>query len=192
MWISMTTQYYKRFRMEYDLTQGLPVEVSLPIGYACEAWQPRLIERHAWSKLQSFREEVDATVFECLGDYQGCLRLMRDIAQQPGFLPQATWLITHRPLSGSPPEDCGTIQAVAISESLGSIQNVGVTPSHRGLGLGRGLVYRCLEGCLVRGLKRVALEVTANNVAAVALYRRMGFRVTRTMFRSVDPSPLPA
>ena len=33
---------------------------------------------------------------------------------------------------------------------------------------------------------RVSLEVTANNAAAVELYRSVGFRATRTMYRSVD------
>jgi hypothetical protein len=186
----MSVQYYKRFRMECDLTRGPLAEPVLPTGYAWESWQPGLVERHAWTKLQSFREEVDATVFECLGDYHGCLRLMREISQQAGFLPDATWLITRRGVGGLTPEDCGTIQAVKVTDTLGSIQNVGVTPAHRGMGLGRALVLRCLAGCRAAGLQRVGLEVTAHNIAAVALYRRVGFQVTRTMYRSVDSSPL--
>ncbi|MBI1348906.1 GNAT family N-acetyltransferase [bacterium] len=184
----MTTHYYKRYRMECDLTQGAISIPALPEDYVWQNWRAGCEDRHAWVKLQSFREEVDATVFECLGDYQGCLHLMRDIAGQDGFLSDATWLISlFNPADGKR-EDCGTIQAVALTETLASIQNVGVTPMHRGLGLGRALVSRCLAECQAAGLHRIGLEVTAGNLAAVHLYRTLGFKVTRTMYRTVDVS----
>lgn len=182
----MTTHYYKRFRMECDLTQGPVAVPALPAGYRCIAWQPGQEERHAWVKFQSFRDEVDSSVFECLGEYQGCLRLMREIARQEGFIPAATWLVTSVSPNGKPCEDCGTIQGVALTEQLGSIQNVGITAAHRGLGLGRILVLQALAGFQAAGLHRVSLEVTANNAAAVGLYRSVGFRATRTMYRSVE------
>ncbi len=188
----MSTHYYKRFRMEVDLSRGSLPMPELPAGYAWKAWQPGLEERHAWVKLQSFRDEVDSTVFECLGDYSGCLRLMRDIARQEGFLSRATWLITWESESGEAAEDCGTIQTVKVSEQLASIQNVGVAPDHRGQGLGRALVLQCLTGCREQGFQRVALEVTAGNLAAVNLYRRVGFHVTRTMYRSVEAAAVEA
>ena len=186
----MTTHYYKRFRMEIDLTRGRIEVPELPGGFHWESWRTGLDERHAWVKCQSFRDEVDSTVFECLGDYHGCLRLMRDISHQPGFLPTATWLLvktstdSHTP--GEQHDDCGTIQAVRVSETLASIQNVGLAVGYRGLGLGRALVLQCLAGCQREEIHRVALEVTANNVAAVQLYQRVGFRPTRTMYRTVD------
>lgn len=184
----MTTRYYKRFRMECDLTRRSISVPALPEGYGWHAWDLGDIDRHAWVKLQSFREEVDSTVFECLGDYQGCVRLMRDIASQAGFLPQATWLISASDPEAGRREDCGTIQAVALTETLASIQNVGVSPLHRRLGLGASLVARCLAECQQLGLHRVGLEVTAENVAAVSLYKRLGFQVTRTMYRTVEVS----
>lgn len=184
----MTTHYYKRYRMEFDLTRGSIAVPALPEGYVWEAWDAGCVDRHAWVKLQSFRDEVDSTVFECLGDYQGCLYLMRDIASQAGFLPQATWLISACDPQAGQREDCGTIQVVAITDSLASIQNVGVSPLHRGQGLGRALVSRCLAECRAAGLHRVGLEVTAENQAAVKLYRQLGFQVTRTMYRTVDLS----
>jgi GNAT superfamily N-acetyltransferase len=182
----MTTHYYKRFRMERDLTTGSVAAPPLPAGYRLVAWQPGQEDRHAWVKFQSFRDEVDSSVFECLGDYQGCLRLMREIARQDGFVPEATWLVTHGVAAGRPPEDCGTIQGIALTEYLGSIQNLGISPNHRGQGLGRVLVLHALAGFQEVGLHRVSLEVTANNAAAVELYRSVGFRSTRTMYRSVD------
>lgn len=182
----MNTHYYKRFRMEFDLTRERLDVPELPDGYSWQEWVAGLETRHAWVKSQSFREELDSTVFQCLGDYSGCLRLMRDIAQQAGFLPDATWLISRRLEGSEGYADCGTIQAVRVTETLASIQNVGLIPSCRKLGLGRALVLRCLAGCQELGLHRVALEVTAGNQAAVQLYRRVGFRPTRTMYRTVE------
>jgi ribosomal protein S18 acetylase RimI-like enzyme len=181
----MTTHYYKRFRMEYDLTRGVLPTAELPAGYAWSAWQPGDEDRHAFVKFHSFRDGIDSEVFESLSDYHGCLRLMREIAKQPGFVPAATWLIAASKERGHAALDCGTIQGVLASEQLGGIQNVGVSPLHRGLGLGRALVLKSLAGFREAGAKRVYLEVTAPNAAAVELYRQLGFRAIRTMYRSV-------
>lgn len=180
--IMSDTQYFKRYRMEIQLDEGpLPTAV-LPGGYVWREWDDADVERHAMTKFRSFRDELDAEVFSCLGDYYGCLRLMNEIARQETFLGPATWLICQNS-ADHPPEDCGTIQGMAISEQLGSIQNIGVVPEHRGLGLGRALVLKSLEGFQMARIKRVVLEVTANNVAAVQLYRNLGFRIMRTMYR---------
>jgi len=180
-------QYFKRYRMELPL-DTLPPAV-LPDGYVWCEWNESLLERHALTKFRSFRDEMDAEVFSCLGEYYGCLRLMNEIAQQEAFLAPATWLLTWLPKNGLP-QDCGTIQGMAVTQQLGSIQNIGVVAEHRGLGLGRALILKSLEGFQLARLKRVVLEVTANNRAAVDLYRSLGFRVMRTMYRvaPVEPS----
>ncbi len=69
---------------------------------------------------------------------------------------------------------------------IGAIQNVGVIPSYRGLGLGRALVRRALEGFCQAGLHRAYLEVTAENASAVQLYRDVGFRRAKTLYKAVD------
>ena len=74
---------------------------------------------------------------------------------------------------------------IGLKLHSGSIQNIGVVPEHRGLGLGRALVVKSLQGFALAGIERVVLEVTANNLTAVELYRSLGFRVVRTMYRVV-------
>lgn len=175
-------QFFKRYRMEIRLEEAPVPFPVLPDGYVWREWNESDVERHALTKFRSFRDELDAEVFSCLGEYYGCLRLMTDIAQQESFLGPATWLVSCAD-NGEIPQDCGTIQGIAVSEQLGSIQNIGVVPEHRGVGLGRALVLKSLEGFLLAGVKRVVLEVTASNVTAVELYRGLGFRITRTMYR---------
>lgn len=175
-------QYFKRYRMEIRLEDAAIFSPSLPNGYFWREWHHSDVERHALTKFRSFRDELDAEVFSCLGEYYGCLRLMSDISHQENFLSAATWLIFWAG-NDRPPQDCGTIQGIGVSEQLGSIQNIGVVPEHRGMGLGRALVIKSLQGFQQARVKRVVLEVTASNTTAVALYLSLGFRVTRTMYR---------
>jgi ribosomal protein S18 acetylase RimI-like enzyme len=181
--MSTRLHYFKRYRMEIDLA-NTPIPVAeLPEGYDWNEWDEADVERHALTKHRSFRDEMDAEVFPSLGEYFGCVRLMHEISQQDSFLGPATWLIVCRNQHGIP-EDCGTIQGLGPSPINGAIQNVGVVPEHRGLGLGRALVLKSLEGFALARRQRIVLEVTATNQPAVDLYRSIGFRVVRTMYRT--------
>lgn len=181
---ALDSTYFKRFRMDADLT--LPRRPApLRPGYRFVPWNEALVDVHARAKFRSFRDEIDALVFPCLGSFEGCRRLMREIRNKPGFLPHATWLIAF----GRSPEDlqwCGTIQGVAAAGGSGLIQNIGVVPGHRGLGLGTCLIEQALEGFRQHGLRVASLEVTADNCRAVRLYQRLGFRRLRTVYKVVD------
>lgn len=180
----MAVTYFKRFRMEIDLARVGLAEAFLPAGFTFVPWQPSLLERHAAAKYESFRAEVDAEIFPSLGEMSGCRNLMSDIAQRATFVPQATWLVNCHDRGVA--EDCATIQGIVQSGGWGAIQNVGVAPEYRGLGLGRALVLRSLQGFQSAGTPRVYLEVTARNTPAVALYRSIGFRLAKTTYKAVD------
>jgi ribosomal protein S18 acetylase RimI-like enzyme len=174
----MAITYYKRFRMEIDLDGPLQT-LALPPQFSWVSWDESLLEQHAEVKFLAFHEEIDSHVFPCLGDRHGCQRLMREIRRKPGFLPAATWLIT------GPLGYVGTIQGILDRGPIGAIQNVGVAPDYRGLGLGHALVRRALEGFRLSGLRRAYLEVTAENSSAVRLYRSVGFRRAKTLYKAV-------
>jgi len=185
------SSYFKRFRMEADLALPRPA-YDLPPGYRFVGWNEAVIDAHARTKFRCFRDELDAIVFPCLGSLDGCRRLMKEIRGKSGFLPAATWLIAR----GTSPESlqwCGTVQGVAERNGVGMIQNVGIVPGHRGLGLGRCLVERAVAGFRLHGLGRAALEVTVDNGRAMRLYQRLGFKRTQTVYKAVDSaSPEPA
>jgi GNAT superfamily N-acetyltransferase len=178
--------YYKRFRMEIDLRTRDFSRVQLPGGYRLVAWHPSLIEAHAETKYLSFRSEIDASVFPCLGDYAGCLRLMSEISQKQGFLPQATWLLATTLTESGTEEFCGTVQGVVDQSRMGAIQNLGILPEHRGRGLGRALMLKALDGFKRGGLLRSFLEVTSQNDGAIRLYRRLGFSKVRTVYKVIE------
>lgn len=173
--------------MEYDLRWQSVPRPRVPEGYQLVAYRDDLIAQHAQAKYESFHEEIDAAIFPCLGDHGGCTRLMEEITRRPGFLPEATWLITHRDRAGRM-EICGTIQGLEDSQHVGAIQNVGVVPFHRSRGLGTALVRAALTGFQLQGLPRAYLEVTVQNVGAVELYQRIGFRRVKTLYKSVETS----
>lgn len=186
----MAMTYFRRYRMEIDFLRiRLPGPV-LPEGYEWVPWRTDCLDRHALAKYVSFRSEVDSRVFPCLGEIAGCKRLMHEIIRQKSFLPEATWLVTHPRGDLAAPIDCGTIQGLTQSRGLGAIQNVGVVPEHRGMGLGRALMIQSLHGFRSAGLRRVYLEVTAENGPAVELYRSLGFVHCRTIYKAVEAAPV--
>lgn len=179
--------YIRRFRMEIDVAATRLAEPRLPEGFRWLSWHPALLSRHAAAKFHSFRDEIDSRVFPCLGDFSGCKRLMQEIVRQETFLPEATWLITNDSAGWNEQADCATIQGLAHTGYLGAVQNVGVLPQYRGLGLGRALVLKSLHGFRSAGLQRVYLEVTGENIPAVELYRSIGFELVRTMYKAIEP-----
>lgn len=181
----MSVTYFKRYRMEVDLTRKMIEPARLPHGYRLAGWSDDLLDAHAEAKYLSFHGGIDADIFQSLGAADGCHDLMQGIASGTGFVPEATWLLEYTDQVGQC-EPCGTIQGVRFDPWYGAIQNVGVVPYHRGKGLGSALVHAALLGFQQVGLRRAYLEVTVRNKSAVRLYQRLGFRRTKTIFRSVE------
>ncbi len=174
--------YFKRFRMELDLGPELEGP-CLPPGYTLVPWENTLLEAHAATLFECFHEEIDAIVFPSLGSRTGCSYLMTEISRKPGFTPGATWLAVHDGVF------CATVQGVRERNGMGAIQNLGVTPGHRGKGIGTVLLRQALLGFFRLGLGRSFLEVTAQNDGAVRLYRRLGFRRRKTLYKAVETAP---
>jgi ribosomal protein S18 acetylase RimI-like enzyme len=181
----MTITFFKRFRMEIDLEKVALEPIALPEGYRWQPWDASLVNLHGDTKFLSFQTELDANVFPCLGARDGCRRLMNEISHREGFLSEATWLLFYRSEEGAATEYVGTVQGVR-DDNFGAIQNLGITPLHRGLGLGTSLLRKSLVGFRRAGLRRAYLEVTARNTAAIRLYERFGFRKVRIVYKAAE------
>ena len=182
-------QYVKRYRMEVDVRSWHRPDFQLASDYRLVPWHRSLLEDHADVKFQSFRDELDAHVFPCLGEPDGCLNLMREIHSRDGFLPESTWLAEYTGAGASRREYCGTIQAVRTHKNRANIQNIGVSPFHRGRGVATALILAALTGFQYVAVPRVGLEVTAENEDAVRLYRKLGVRTVRTLYKAVELAP---
>ena len=174
--------------MQYDLREGIAPVGELPVGYELVPWSIEQLKSHAEAKYRSFRMELDSNVFPCLGDADGCLNLMKEISCRQGFLPSATWLVRYHNMDSGRIENIGTVQGIRDQIEVASIQNLGIVPAHRGLGLGSALLRQSLRGFQSAGMNFVTLEVTSHNTGAVRLYERIGFRIVRTVFKSIDIS----
>ena len=182
----MAVVFFKRYRMQFDLRNASFDDIVVPAQFEFHPWSEFLLPAHAEAKYRSFRNEIDANVFPCLGNSDGCLRLMREISCRQGFVPQSTWLATYKNPNTGRKENCATVQGIRESIDVGSIQNIGVVGGHRGQGIGSLIVRHSLRGFQSVGIKIVTLEVTANNTGAIRLYDRLGFRILRTVFKSVE------
>lgn len=180
----MSFAYIKRYQMLIDLRKKPIQAATLPAGFDFLSWHLKLLERHAKTKYLSFCHEMDAEIFPTFRQYPSCLRLMTSIANKPGFLPEATWLIVKGE-PGTEIRDCATIQGLRFNGELGGIQNVAVLPQFRNQGLGTALVLKALQGFSNAGLKKVSLEVTAENHTAIQLYKRVGFEIAKTVYKEV-------
>jgi len=182
----MGVTYFKRYRLECPLTGPLFACPPLPPHYRILPWDPALLESHAEAKYRSFRGEIDANVFPCLGEREGCRRLMEEITRRDTFVPSATWLLSYQPPGYTAAEFCGTIQGLSDRQGYGAVQNLGVTALHRSQGLGTSLLAQALSGFRAVGLRRAYLEVTAQNTGAIRLYTQLGFRQVRTVYKAVE------
>ena len=182
----MDLAYFKRFRMEIKLAGRDLTPTPVPPGYRFLSWKESLLDAFSQAKYRSFHNELDANVFPCLSEFEGCRNLMAEIARRPGFLPESTWLVVYAPDGRSRPEYCGTVQGVRDKHGLGAIQNLGIAPEHRKNGLGTCLLRYSLAGFHQAGVQRVYLEVTAQNQGAIRLYRRVGFVTIRTVYKAVE------
>lgn len=71
------------------------------------------------------------------------------------------------------------IMTTLVDERLGYIKNLYVAPHVRGRGYGRRLLATAEDWMRSLGCPRAALDVTADNAAAVALYAGAGFAIVR-------------
>jgi ribosomal-protein-alanine N-acetyltransferase len=63
----------------------------------------------------------------------------------------------------------------------GHIVSIAVVPEHRRKGIGEALVAQAMEGMRGYSGKQCYLEVRVTNEEAIALYKKLGFEVTRTV-----------
>src|SRR5581483_4658144 len=57
---------------ERSAGDGAPAPPALPPPFSWVSWEEALVDQHAEVKYLSFRGEIDACVFPCLGDRHGC------------------------------------------------------------------------------------------------------------------------
>ncbi len=75
-------------------------------------------------------------------------------------------------------EECGELSGFAIFQNIideVELLNIVVSPAQQGQGIGKALLLYALKIYNAQNIERCFLEVAVNNLAAVALYTRLGF-----------------
>lgn len=113
-------------------------------------------------------------------------RTLRDaFVDDPGMMLPDPATFAAAALAADPPvrvlvrgrEELGFARVTLPEPQLGYVATVGRAPARRGEGLGPVVMAEALRVAAARGARRFRLGVTANNTAAIALYRATGFRV---------------
>ena len=158
----------------------------MPPGYRLLAWHPDRLADHAEAKFLSFRHEIDADVFSCLGDSDGCFKLMEEISDTRRISARSN--LAGRMYNGDGTND----RVLRHDPGRPRFAPPGWHPKHRHHAAtsapraGFRAIFAALAGFQQVGLPRAYLEVTAQNEPAVRLYRNLGFVRTKTLYKTVE------
>jgi GNAT superfamily N-acetyltransferase len=151
----------------------LTTEHQLPFGYRLEPWCQPLIPAFAASMAVAFSDSPDLEIYPALGSREGCLRLMNEIVEIPGFLSGACWLVFFDR------EPCAHIlSSQAFDSNSGEIMSIGIAPRHRRLGVGTHLVNKTLWALHDRKCNQASAKVNRSNRGAIRFFRSLGFQAS--------------
>jgi len=88
-------------------------------------------------------------------------------------------ILTRNPGLGSAAEAEGVLVAAVLAchdGRRGYLYHLAVAPSHRGQGIGRALVERCLQRLQADGIARCSIHLVADNDDGAAFWRQTGWR----------------
>lgn len=84
----------------------------------------------------------------------------------------------------------GTVAVVARehgSERFGEMFRMIISPTCRRMGLGLRLTQTVIDFCKDNGFSKVVLETSSTQTAAVALYKKIGFKIMHAQRQSESP-----
>lgn len=156
-------------RILHQMRRPLPLEHSHP-GLEVRTFRPGHDET-AWL-------EVNNRAFAHHPEQGGWdIATLESRMAQPWFDPEG--FVIHD-IDGRMAGFCWTKVDPEIDPAIGEIYVIAVDPDFHGLGLGTALVIAGLDNMSKRGVTEAMLFVDAENLPAVEMYQRLGFRVTRT------------
>jgi ribosomal protein S18 acetylase RimI-like enzyme len=169
-----------RHFMEIPLAQisGLaPRAMSAPAVFM--PWDDLWQEAAAVLIVEAYSGHVDAAINDQYCSVVGSRRFLTNIVHYAGcgnFFQPASY-IAIEPVSR---RLCGISLTSMLADGVGHITQICVAPSLQGKGIGYELLYRSLISLARAGCRKVSLTVTGENIPALRLYDRIGFRTRHT------------
>jgi ribosomal protein S18 acetylase RimI-like enzyme len=143
-----------------------------------EPWGAASFDEAARLIQLAYRDHVDSRINDQYRSFAGAVRFMHNIAHYPGcgtFDPSSSYFARAASGFGNGHRLEGMILASRVRADVAHITQVCVLPERQHQGLGRALLARCLAQLARHRLAEATLTVTADNTAALALYRQLGF-----------------
>lgn len=72
---------------------------------------------------------------------------------------------------------CDVVRNRTATHQHCGVLGMGLLPAYRGVGIGRALLNSAIEEAWRRQFQRIELGVRESNVAAISLYRKLGFKI---------------
>lgn len=138
---------------------------------------------------------ISIVYYSCHEQYAGYVRNklqtdMQDITgsfmSRPG---DCFWVA--EPEKGGRTQILGTVAVMARengAERFGELFRMIISPSCRRMGLGLRLTQTVIDFCKENGFSKVVLETSSTQTAAVALYKKVGFKIVLVHKRSEGPN----
>ncbi len=172
----------RRFFMSLPLDRDLPLtEVhSHPRDFRILAWDRGYFLPAADTIFDSYSGSPDHDMCYDYQSREGCVRFLRNLVDNPGcgkFSPE-----TSRIALDAAGRVTGVLITSLISPGTGMIPQISIKREAQGKGLGTALLTRYFKAAKERGLSKVTLSVSAQNVGAHHLYSRLGFRETKEFY----------
>ena len=171
-------QVYARNFMEVELGQGGRQDRTPP-AISILPWTESYQEEAASVIADAYAGHIDSRINDQYRSPAGARRFLLNIVQYPGcgtFHQPASFVAFDRESRRM----CGLCLSSLVTDQVGHITQICVTPDVRGTGTGSALLRRALGSLSGGGCTRATLTVTATNQNAIGLYQRIGFRVTRS------------
>ena len=172
-----------------EIVEGLPqehVDDALRVTYHAFSRKFRIGFRDSEDLVQLFRASADRE--SCLtatvdGHLSG---LLTTLTLDGGFYQVKTSSIYSMfgPLQATQILFTLTLLSFSIGESMPrdefKVDTIAVDPAFRGLGIGSALMRKAEEKAQSLGMTKMSLEVLGDNLGAIRLYERLGYRITHT------------
>ncbi|MDO4267185.1 MAG: GNAT family N-acetyltransferase [Eubacteriales bacterium] len=183
-------EYRRRGYFSLLLDQALPqageLDILFPVSNRCADALASLKALGAELESEELQMELDITSLPLLsaaadnlslhsegGESTRTFTLMEENSSAPAFLPAAGRVSGAIPL--------GRCQTSSAGPGSVCLHHVEIFPEFRGRGLGHAMMALLLNRLKASGVRRVLLQVSADNAPALALYKKTGFCMTQSL-----------
>ena len=150
-------------------------------GVKLRAWDDSYFEAMADLIVDSYSSHVDSRINDHYGSSAGALRFLKNIVVFPGcgIFQRDASLVALEPGDRAGEHLLGAVLTSQVARGVGHITQICVRRRWQQRGVGRRLLVAALDHLAAKGYTGVSLTVTAENAAAVTLYHRLDFAVTK-------------